>query len=708
MSGDEVTSTDHHFGPAQRSLPSAKRIVCRLILALALLTVALAPAPPAAAQTGGPRCFPETGHCIAGQIATFWEANGGLPVFGLPISPLVEVTADGRTVRAQWFERARLEQHPDQPPAYQVQLGRVGVEALQSTGRDWRSFAPAPAGPGCRRFAETGHAVCGPILAAWLSQGLELDGRPGLSDAERLALFGLPLSSLQEERLADGRVYQVQWFERARFELHPELGEAQVLLGLLGREARPAEIGRPLPLFARGACSFRAPAGARVECGSLIVPLERDRPDSRSAAIAVAIFRDPRPAADPILYLAGGPGSPALESASTLWQAWRPFVAGRDLIVVDQRGVGASWPDLRCPEVSAFVAQARREGLSGRAFAKGEAAALLSCRDRIEAAGTPMRAFTSAASAADLEDLRVALGYERWNVLGISYGTRLALALLRDHPAGLRSLVLDSPYPLQESLFATMPANLDRSLATLFRGCAAHPSCAAAYPGLEARFWRLVAALNASPAAVDLGAGPTSLSGDRLIEIMFRQLYASSSLPRLPAAIVAAEGGDFGPLRALVASRASAGVGQSQALYYAIQCAEDLGTLGPGWREAALAGRERLAGFYSGLLELSGEAEALCAGFGAAAPDPRWRVPARSDLPVLLLSGEYDPITPPAWRERAAEGLSRAYGFTLPGTGHAAIGRGACPAALIRAFLDAPTRAPDGTCVERLGPPNFQ
>lgn len=680
-----------------------RRLTCTLALLIAVFTVA----PPVAAQRAGVRCFPETGHCIAGQIATFWEANGGLPVFGLPISPLVETSIDAHTLHIQWFERARLELHPEQPLAYAVQIGRVGVEVLAKTGRDWHAFTHGSAASGCRLFAETGHSVCPPILTAWQSQGLQFDGQPAVSDAERLALFGLPLSDLQEERLADGRVYQVQWFERARFEIHGD-GVPQVLLGLLGQEARPAAMGQPLPLFASSDCPFRAPVGAHVECGDLIVPLERDRPTTHSAALAVAIFHDPHPASDPILYLAGGPGSPALASASTLWQAWQPFVAGHDLIVVDQRGVGESWPTLRCPEVSEFAAEASRAGLLGREHARGEAAALLQCRNRIEATGTPMRAFTTAAFASDLEDLRVALGYQQWNVLGISYGTRLALALLRDHPAGVRSLVLDSPYPLQESLYATMPANLDRSLATLFSGCANHSGCAAAYPDLESRFWHLVDALNSHPPLVDFGAGPVPFTGDRLVEIMFRQLYLSRSLPQLPAAIVAVERGDYALLQTLVASRAGTGAGSSQALYYAVQCAEDVGTLDSGWREAALAGHERLAGFYSGLLELSGEAAELCANFGSAAPDPRWQVPATSNVPTLILSGEYDPITPPAWRERAAAGLRQSYGFTLPGTGHAAIGRGACPAALVRAFLTNPTHAPDSDCVARLGPPNFQ
>ncbi|MCS6882269.1 MAG: alpha/beta fold hydrolase [Oscillochloridaceae bacterium] len=678
----------------------------RLIaLLLGLLGAMVAPGNPVAAQASGARCFVETGHCIAGRIAEFWERHGGLPIFGFPISPLL--SGEGET-RMQWFERARLEWRPDQAPPFDVRPGPLGAEALAARG----GAAPGPgspgAAPGCRFFSESGYSVCEPILSAWRAQGLELDGRPGWSEAENAALFGLPLSGPQEERLSDGRIYTVQWFERARFEIHVTPRGPEVRLGLLGREARPATGGQPLPQIAWGPCPFTVPARARVDCGTLIVPLERDRPGSRSAALAFAIFRDPRPAPDPIVYLSGGPGSPALAGAPALWRAWQPFVAGRDLIVVDQRGTGASWPDLRCPEVRAFAAEARRQGLTGRAYAQGEAAALLACRERIAAGGTPLRAFTTAAAAADLRDLRLALGYTQWNIFGISYGTRLALALLRDDPAGARSVILDSPYPPQESLYAGMPANLNRALGTLFADCAAQPGCAAAYPDLEERFWRLVAALNANPLTANFGDGPVALTGNQLVRIMFRQLYAWQSVPRLPAAIAALERGDAEPLRALVAQRRGVGAGQAQALYYAIQCAEDLGTLEPGWREKALAGHERLAGFYQELLELSGEAENLCAHFDSAPPDPRWRAPVVSDTPALLLAGAYDPITPPAWRERAAEGLRRSYGFTLRDTGHAVVGRGACPAGLIRAFLDNPAASPDGRCVEQIGLPAFR
>jgi hypothetical protein len=184
-------------------------------------------------------CFPETGYCIGGRIRVFWEQNGGLPVFGYPLSPQRLDRIEDQELPIQWFERSRLELHAGYPPPYDVQLGRLGVDLLNNRGVDWSLFPKGAIHPECRYFPETGHNVCGEMLVAWQSYGLELDGIPGVSEAESLALFGLPLSNLQMETFSDGSRYPVQWFERARFEFHPKNPPPyNVLFGLLGDELR--------------------------------------------------------------------------------------------------------------------------------------------------------------------------------------------------------------------------------------------------------------------------------------------------------------------------------------------------------------------------------------------------------------------------------------------------------------------------------------
>ncbi len=230
----------------------------RVLVMLALgFWFALSGTPRMQAQAGG-RCFSETGYCIAGPIRDFWERNGGLMVFGFPITPQQSEPIEGRPTQVQWFERSRLELHSENPWPYDVLMGRMGAERLGQLRRDWKSFPRITPAADCRVFAETGHAICGALLATWQAGGLNLDGDPSINHNESLALFGLPLSDATSERGGDGQFYTVQWFERARFELHPENAPPfNVLLGLLGRELAPKATASPAPIQVQASAPTR-------------------------------------------------------------------------------------------------------------------------------------------------------------------------------------------------------------------------------------------------------------------------------------------------------------------------------------------------------------------------------------------------------------------------------------------------------------------
>lgn len=199
------------------------------------------PQPQPQPQPGDQRCFEETGYCIFGRIRAYWEQNGGLPVFGYPISPQQRERVEGQEFEVQWFERNRLELHPENAPPYDVLLGRLGEDRLLQLGRVWQEEAQATGPqPGCLWFEQTRHNVCdqSPGLgfkSYWESHGL-LD--PQLDSYGRsLALFGLPLTEPQMETNSSGDTVLTQWFERARFEWHPNNpDEFKVLLGRLGAE----------------------------------------------------------------------------------------------------------------------------------------------------------------------------------------------------------------------------------------------------------------------------------------------------------------------------------------------------------------------------------------------------------------------------------------------------------------------------------------
>ncbi len=181
-------------------------------------------------SVGSERFFPETGHTVQGPFLRFWNANGGLAVVGLPISAeRNEAGEDGRQYLVQYFERARFEYHPENAPPNDVLLGRLGVKLLEQRGIDWRALPTVDsAKAGCRYFSEARHSLCPPFRAYWERMG-------------GLAVFGIPISEPFEEVSADdGKTYLVQYFERNRFEYHPENAAAYtVLLGRLGAELMP-------------------------------------------------------------------------------------------------------------------------------------------------------------------------------------------------------------------------------------------------------------------------------------------------------------------------------------------------------------------------------------------------------------------------------------------------------------------------------------
>lgn len=219
------------------------------VLILALFTL-FVPHVPTFAQDE--RCFDETGYCISGRIRAFWEQNGGLPVFGYPIGPQQEEEVEGQPLQVQWFERNRLELHPENAPPYDVLLGRLGEDRLVQLGRTWQD-EPREEGPqeGCLWFEQTSLNVCdqSPGLgfkSYWEQNGLQ---DPELNAyGQSLALFGLPLTAPQMETNSSGDTVLTQWFERARFEWHPNNpDEFKVLLGLLGNEIRAAGPAEPTP-----------------------------------------------------------------------------------------------------------------------------------------------------------------------------------------------------------------------------------------------------------------------------------------------------------------------------------------------------------------------------------------------------------------------------------------------------------------------------
>ncbi|MCA9971430.1 MAG: alpha/beta fold hydrolase, partial [Anaerolineales bacterium] len=402
--------------------------------------------------------------------------------------------------------------------------------------------------------------------------------------------------------------------------------------------------------------------------------------------------------------LDGGPGGHTLAAADSLVQSFAPILRHRDVILFDQRGVGYSQPALDCPELQAAELATIEQDLDPAEQNANHLAALAACRDRLTAAGINLAAYHSAASAADLDALRRALGYDTWNLFGISYGTRLALTALRDYgdTGTIRSAVLDSVYPPQVDSQAILGPNAARALSLLFARCAADAACSAAYPNLETRFYALVDRLNAEPTPVVITDRQNRttyrvpFNGDDLLETMFGMMYDANQIIQLPRMVAHLEQNR----KTAVANWLTNGLylTESAGMATSVQCTEEYPFASQAAFEANLADLPpQIAQWMAAYAApLTG-----CDVWQVPAADPRENEPVRSDVPTLLLAGDYDPITPPDGARETAAHLSHAYYFEFAGQSHG-VARHSCGIALVIAFLDQPDASPDAGCLERL------
>jgi len=415
----------------------------------------------------------------------------------------------------------------------------------------------------------------------------------------------------------------------------------------------------------------------------------------------VAIFRNGvgSPVSDAVIHLAGGPGSSYLDAAGYLSSRGLNAILERlDFILFDQRGTGYSQPRLDCPEREDLATLLLGESLSPKGTQQAILDAFRRCRERLMAQGIDLSAYHSTASAADLNDLRSALGYEKLNLYAVSYGTRLALTLMRDYPQAVRSAVLDSAYPLQVNLYTALAPNADRAFNVFFNRCAADPGCNSAYPDLRVIFYGLVDELNARPVTVSLFAGGAErivrLDGGLLIDVLFVGLYNPAMTASMPQMIFDIRQGEYGILRqrlALYFDRSSA-----LGMQMAVQCAEEFPF--NAWEEAYAAAQSmqpQIAAFYPTSIQ---PLFAVCKEWMTTMPDPRENLPVSSDLPTLVLAGEHDPITPPDWGRMVAADLSNAYFYEFPANGHWVTRSSPCALQMALAFWEEPTLDPGSVC----------
>lgn len=462
--------------------------------------------------------------------------------------------------------------------------------------------------------------------------------------------------------------------------------------------------------FREDFCPFSNQPGTPLwaaECGYLTVPADYDDPSAGTYEIAVAVFpaTGEQTSDVPVIYLEGGPGGNALAGLEVSGGViLGPLNESRDVIVFDQRGAGFSEPSLSCPETRELTRELIGQALPLAEENERYLDALQRCRDRFIKEGVDLSTVNSAANAADVDRLRTALGHEQWDLYGSSYGTRLAQNVMRDFPDGVRRVVLDSSYPLELDLFASIPTGSERAFRLMLDSCAADSACSEHYPDLEGTLLEAFDRLTASPepgaASFDLDGDvvDTLMTGERLAWLGFEAFYQTDVIPWLPEIITEAAKGNVEPANLMLSNSLINDAFSSVGMHFSTRCADET----PFTSLEAIAASIAASPLFSRIQDPAGtyaqDAFETCAVWDVEPSPPVENEPVRSDIPTLVLAGEYDPVTPPPHGMAVAANLSKATFVEFPAVGHGIILEGDCAKSIINAFLDGED-APDTSCV---------
>jgi pimeloyl-ACP methyl ester carboxylesterase len=477
-----------------------------------------------------------------------------------------------------------------------------------------------------------------------------------------------------------------------------------IMLGLVldgcGKSKKPFR-------FEEADCMFQVPYNTKIECGNLNVPEDRSQPGSPMIQIHVAVVKSKskQPLSDPVIVLQGGPGGSALDAMQYWLDIFDPVLKNRDLIVFDQRGVGYSQPALNCQEMDEQFYQYQAMDISLEEELQLDAQAAKACHDRLVEEGIKLNAYTSASNAEDVNDLRLALGYKQWNLYGSSYGTRLALTVMRDFPEGVRSVLIDSVYPPRVDIYAEIGMNAERSFNLLFKRCSENSRCAEAFPDLQDVFYEVVNRLDERPITINLKLPDNNeilMNGRRLVSAVFNSLYSTVDIPTLPKVIYELFDGRTEELINLLSKNMFLPEFFYEGMGNSVECGEEApftslqaiehgnATVNPHIREA-LAWTPTLT---------------TCAFWETNAVQTIENDPVVSDIPTLIFVGGFDPITPPAWGKLAAETLSNAQFIEFPNFGHGVLGEGMdggnCSQKIYDSFLSDPLTKVDQSCIANL------
>jgi pimeloyl-ACP methyl ester carboxylesterase len=438
----------------------------------------------------------------------------------------------------------------------------------------------------------------------------------------------------------------------------------------------------------------------KVRCGSFEVFEDRSGKRGRKIVLKIVVFpatvQDK--AADPLFYIPGGPGSSATADAPYIAREFARIRERRDLVFVDQRGTGGSNP-LNCD----FFKPADLRSYLGDYFPLEE---VRRCRERLEPKAN-LELYTTAIAMDDLDDVRAGLGYRQINIIGASYGTRAAQAYLKQHPDRVRAVILHGVSPTNQFMPRDFPQHTERALNGVIGECEQDEACRAAFPDLKAETRTVLERLIRGPVEVELKRGETvrvSLSRDLVAEAVRYMLYQPGAASRIPLFMHLAAQGNFTPFaEAAISYRRQIVATGSNGMYLSVTCAEDLPMIKAG--EGERNGVNTFLGDYR-----LRQQRAACALWRRGKVPKNYAEPTRSHVPALIVTGQWDPVTPPMYGDTAAKYLSGSLHVVVPHGGHGFNGlKGTdCIGKLMSSFVEQGTTAGlDTSCVNSISRQGF-
>ena len=409
-------------------------------------------------------------------------------------------------------------------------------------------------------------------------------------------------------------------------------------------------------------CQIQGFSG-KAKCGTYEVYENRTTKNGRKITLKIVLLpatsdkREP----DPFVYFSGGPGSAASDDASGLARAFPQILAHRDMLFVDQRGTGGSHP-LDCK----FYDAADLQTYLGYFFPLDN---VRKCREELEP-NSDLKLYTTTIAADDMDDVRAALGFERLNLFGGSYGTRAALTYLKRHPQHVRTAILQGVSPTDHFMPGDFPQQTERALQGILSECLADKACSEAFPNIREETKAVLAELIKGPVEVEIQKPNSNdrvkvkLSRDLAAEAIRYMLYSPVPAGRVPLVLHLASQGNYAPLaQAAIRYRMNLVATGSNGMYLSVTCAEDLPWIKPG------EGERMAENTFLGDYRLRQQREA-CTLWPRAEIERDYSQPVKSDLPILILTGEWDPVTPPSNGERVAKTLTNGLHVIVPHGAH--------------------------------------